>query len=112
MEIYYDSLQEGTWFKSMHDDLKDARLIAINDIKSGTPVSKALEYDRPDIILADNGIPILVIERTIEVPTGHNVGQRFARLAAAAEAKIPLVYFGPYMARKHGGITSGPRYRI
>lgn len=44
------------------------------------------------------------------MPTGHNVGQRFARLATAAEAKIPLVYFGPYMARKHGGATAGPRY--
>ncbi len=110
MEIYYDSLQEGTWFQGLNPVLKTAKLIPINDIVVGTPVAKALEYDRPDIILADSGIPILVIERTIEVPTGHNVGQRFARLAAAAEAKIPLVYFGPYMARKHGGATSGPRY--
>jgi hypothetical protein len=110
MEIYYDSLQEGTWFQGLNSSFKDATLIPINDIVSGTPAARALEYDRPDIILADRGIPILVIERTIEVPTGHNVGQRFARLAAAAEAKIPLVYFGPYMARKHGGATSGPRY--
>ena len=110
MEIYYDSLQEGTWFKELHPSLKDALLRPINDIAGGTPVAKALEYDRPDIILVDSGLPILVIERTIEVPTGHNVGQRFARLAAAAEAKIPLVYFGPYMARKHGGVTAGPRY--
>ena len=91
MEIYYDNLQEGTWFKGLNPSFKSAKLIAINDIVVGTPVAKALEYDRPDIILADNGIPILVVERTIEVPTGHNVGQRFARLAAAAEAKIPLV---------------------
>lgn len=110
MEIYYDSLQEGNWFKGLHPDFSDASLIPINDIKVGTPVAKALEYDRPDIILVDKNEPILVIERTIEVPTGHNVGQRFARLAAAAEAKIPLVYFGPYMARKHGGETEGPRY--
>lgn len=110
MEIYYDSLQEGTWFQGLHSDFKNAKLIPINDIVTGTPVAKALEYDRPDIILADKDEPILVIERTIEVPTGHNVGQRFARLAAAAEAKIPLVYFGPYMARKHGGATAGPRY--
>lgn len=110
MEIYYDSLQEGTWFKGLNADFREASLIPINDIVIGSAVAKALEYDRPDIILADQGIPILVIERTIEVPTGHNVGQRFARLAAAAEAKIPLVYFGPYMARKHGGATAGPRY--
>src|SRR3989344_360569 len=110
MEIYYDNLQEGRWFKQLNHDFDNAKLIAINDIVSGTAVSKVLAYDRPDIILADKEKPILVIERTIEVPTGHNVGQRFARLAAAAEAKIPLVYFGPYMARKHGGETEGPRY--
>ncbi len=110
MEIYYDSLQEGTWFKSLHPSLKNATLVAINDITSKMSVARVLTYDRPDIILADKGEPILVIERTIEVPTGHNVGQRFARLAAAAEAQIPLVYFGPYMARKHGGKTAGPRY--
>lgn len=110
MDIYYDSLQEGTWFKGLHPSLKDATLVAINDITPEMPVAEVLIYDRPDIILADKGAPILVIERTIEVPTGHNVGQRFARLAAAAEAKIPLVYFGPYMARKHGGVTEGPRY--
>lgn len=110
MKIYYDSLQEGTWFKALHPALKDAELVAINDIKPEMPVSKVLTYDRPDIILVDRDEPILVLERTIEVPTGHNVGQRFARLAAAAEAGIPLVYFGPYMARKHGGATEGPRY--
>lgn len=110
MEIYYDNLQEGLWFKKLSHDFDKAKLIAINDIVPGSPVSKVLIYDRPDIILSDDSKPILVIERTVEVPTGHNVGQRFARLAAAAEAKIPLVYFGPYMARKHGGATSGPRY--
>src|SRR4030042_3089332 len=110
MEIYYDNLQEGQRFRQLNPEFSSAELIAINDIVPGTPVAKALEYDRPDIILADAGQPILVIERTVEVPTGHNVGQRFARLAAAAEAKIPLVYFGPYMARKHGGVTAGPRY--
>jgi hypothetical protein len=110
MEIFYDSLQEGTWFKNLNPEFSESTLTPINDIQPSTEIAKALEYDRPDIILADQGKPILVIERTIEVPTGHNVGQRFARLAAAAEAKIPLVYFGPYMAKKHGGETAGPRY--
>jgi hypothetical protein len=55
-------------------------------------------------------MPILVVERTVEVPTGHNVGQRFARLVAAAQLGIPVVYFGPYAAYKHGGETQGPRY--
>src|SRR4030042_4743958 len=112
MEIYYDNLQEGQRFRQLNPEFSSAELIAINDIVPGTPVAKALEYDRPDIILADAGQPILVIERTVEVPTGHNVGQRFARLAAAAEAKIPLVYFGPYMARKHGGVTDRKSTRL
>ena len=110
MKIYYDNLQEGQWFKELHPSFHNAELLPINGNTENSPISKALEYDRPDIILVDKEKAILVVERTIEVPTGHNVGQRFARLAAAAEAKIPLVYFGPFMARKHGGITQGPRY--
>ena len=51
-----------------------------------------------------------MVERTVEVPSGHNVGQRFARLAAAAQMRVPCVYFGPYAAYKHGGDTQGPRY--
>jgi hypothetical protein len=66
--------------------------------------------DRPDIVLTDQDEPILVVERTVEVPSGHNVGQRFARLAAAAQMRVPCVYFGPYAAYKHGGSTQGPRY--
>ena len=69
-----------------------------------------LSYDRPDIVLARDGDAILVVERTVEVPSGHNVGQRFARLAASAQHRIPTVYFGPYAAYKHGGATQGPRY--
>ena len=73
-------------------------------------VQKVLEYDRPDIVLLDGETPILVVEETVEVPSGHNVGQRFARIAAAAEAGVPFLYFGPYVAKKHGGNTAGPRY--
>ena len=69
-----------------------------------------LAYDRPDIILLDGVEPVLVVEETVEVPSGHNVGQRFARIAASAEAGVPFLYFGPYVAKKHGGITAGPRY--
>ena len=51
-----------------------------------------LSYDRPDIILVDGDTPILVVEETVEVPSGHNVGQRFARIAAAAQGwrSIPV----------------------
>jgi hypothetical protein len=73
-------------------------------------MQRVLSYDRPDIVLLDGETPILVIEETTEVPTGHNVGQRFARIAASAEAGVPFLYFGPYQAWKHGGETAGPRY--
>ena len=69
-----------------------------------------MSYDRPDIVLCDEGVPILVVERTVEVPSGHNVFQRFARLVAAAEHNTPVIYLGPYAAYKHGGETQGPRY--
>jgi len=112
MEIYYDSFHEGMWFKELHTQLNDAKLSpfpSLSDVDNS--VTRLLSYDRPDIILCDgNNNPILVIERTVEVPSGHNVGQRFARIVAAARFGIPSVYFGPYAAYKHGGETQGPRY--
>lgn len=112
-EIYCDSLQEGMWFKNLHEDFQNASLEVIpNSVREKTKLGleKVLQYDRPDIILKDNGYIIFVLERTVEVPSGHNVGQRFGRLVAAAKERIPVVYFGPYMAYKHGGNTAGPRY--
>jgi len=111
MEIYYDNLQEGIWFQGLHPNLANAALVPFPAGVVGPPPLRAiLSYDRPDIVLVDRANPILVLERTIEVPSGHNVGQRFARLVAAAQARVPLVYFGPYAAYKHGGATQGPRY--
>jgi hypothetical protein len=109
--IYFDDIQEGIWFGSLHPRLADAELAPITGAADENPkLAEVLQYDRPDIILAHEDEPVLVLERTVEVPSGHNVGQRFARLAAAAEARRPLVYFGPYVARKHGGETEGPRW--
>lgn len=111
MEIYYDSYNEGVWFKNLHPRLSGAVLYPFPAPAATPPqLGRVLGYDRPDIFLVDSGTPILVIERTIEVPSGHNVGQRFARLVAAAENRVPVVYFGPYSAYKHGGATAGPRY--
>lgn len=111
LTIYWDDIQEGLWFQSLHPRLKDAELEPIEGAVGRNPkLEAALRYDRPDIILADKGVPILVVERTVEVPSGHNVGQRYARLAAAAQARVPVVIIVPYMARKHGGETEGPRY--
>ncbi len=111
MEIFFDSIQEGIWFQSLHPKLNDA-ILSPFPLQPNMPelLSNVLAYDRPDIVLTDQSKPILVIERTIEVLSGHNVGQRFARLAAAAQMRVPVVYFGPYAAYKHGGSTQGPRY--
>ena len=61
-----------------------------------------MKYDRPDIILVKDDVPKLVIEKTREVPTGHNVGQRFARLVNAVENGVPIIFFLPFKATKHG----------
>jgi hypothetical protein len=45
---------------------------------------------------------LLVIEKTQEVPTGHNVGQRVARLVKAVENRIPTIKFFPFDAKKYG----------
>jgi hypothetical protein len=109
IKILYDSHAEGIWFASLHPALAGALLAPFPGTPTGD-VERVLAYDRPDIILLDDNRPILVLERTEEVPSGHNVGQRFGRLIAAARAGVPTVYFGPYAAYKHGGATAGPRY--
>lgn len=111
MKIYYDSLHEGLWFAHLHPALQSAAQLPFPQAPPTLALQQALLYDRPDIVLTSaSNEPLLVLERTVEVPSGHNVGQRFARLAAGAEAGVPVVYFGPYAARKHGGETAGPRY--
>jgi hypothetical protein len=111
VEIFFDSIQEGIWFQRLHPALRDTILSSFPD-RPIMPklLGEVLAYDRPDVVLTDKGKPVLVVERTTEVPSGHNVGQRFARLVAAAQMQIPVIYFGPYAAYKHGGETQGPRY--
>jgi hypothetical protein len=108
--VLYDEPQEAHWFRQLHPKLHGATEEPITQARHLPALSRVLAYDRPDIILLDKGLPILVVEETVEVPSGHNVGQRFARIAAAAECGVPSLYFGPYKARKHGGNTAGPRY--
>jgi hypothetical protein len=109
--ILYDEPQEAHWFRQLHPCLAGAEEAPITGaLKRWPKAAQVLSYDRPDIVLLDNGEPILVVEQTVEVPSGHNVGQRFARIVAAAESKVPCIYLFPYVARKHGGDTAGPRY--
>lgn len=104
--VYYDALQEGRWIQSLVPELSKATLAPIlQEGQNESDVDQLIAYDRPDIIIVYDGRPILVLERTEEVPSGHNVGQRFARIARASEKKVPFVYFFPYVAQKHGAET-------
>ena len=102
MEIYYDSLVEDDWFRNLNKVLNLANSHKIK-LRGNIPIiENLLTYDKPDIILTKNKKPVLVVEIMKEVPTGHNVFQRAARLARAAENKIPAIYFVPFKAKKHG----------
>lgn len=102
-EIWSDNIVEADWFQSLDPRLGSAKLKSIGRRgANAVVVDELVAYDRPDIILLDDGMPILVVEKTREVPTGHNVGQRFARLARAAELCVPTIFFLPFDAKKHG----------
>lgn len=103
MEIVADSLVEGHWFRSLHPTLKDVPITAMRARGANSKaVDELIVYDRPDIILLADGAGRLVVEKTREVPTGHNIGQRLARLVRAAELGVPVIKFFPFDAMKHG----------
>jgi len=103
LRIFYDELQEGEWFKGLTREMSAASLEPTGAKNENLRnVERFLRYDRPDIILLVDGQPKVVVEKTSEVPTGHNVGQRFARIANAVEEKVMFVYFFPFKAMKHG----------
>jgi len=103
IEIYCDDLQEGTWFSNLSPHLAHAHLLTIRG-RGSNPVfvEKLLRYDRPDIVLVVDENPKLVVEKTSEVPTGHNIGQRFGRMVNAVEEGVAVAYFLPFKAMKHG----------
>lgn len=102
-EIWGDNENESLWFQALDSRLASAKLRNIGQRGTNSKIIDSLVvYDRPDIILLGDETPILVLEKTAEVPTGHNVGQRVARLVRAAEHAIPVLYFLPFDARKHG----------
>jgi len=105
--IYCDSLIEAEWFQNLSEKFKDSKIIKIKErSKNNNVIEDLIKYDRPDIILTKKGKALLVVEKMKEVPTGHNVGQRMARIVRASELQIPCIYFFPYRARKHGKHTS------
>lgn len=61
-------------------------------------IKKILYLDAPDIIIEKDDEPVLSIEESQEAGTGHNAFQRFARIAAAVENKVPAFYIYPEAA--------------
>ena len=105
--VYSDNAIEAAWFKSLNRHFENLQSKTIQSRGKNPPVIENLiQYDRPDIILTDGSQALLVIEKTREVPTGHNVGQRVARLVKAVENKIPTIKFFPFDAKKHGNYSS------
>lgn len=103
IRIYHDSPVEASWFLGLDNRLESAELKKIHSRGSNPPsIDELVVYDRPDIILEVDGQPVLVLEKSREVPTGHNVGQRFPRLVRAAEMGVPVIKFFPFDAMKHG----------
>ena len=122
---FCDDFNEYEWFISLTPELRDAQFRRIGPRgQNPLAVESLIAYDRPDVILlsqdgggleppgngptADSGgpeRPVLVLEKTREVPTGHNVGQRMARLVRSVEHGVPAIYFCPFRARKHGKHT-------
>lgn len=101
--IYCDDINEFDWFVELNPCLAESNCFLIKRRGQNLEIIEQLIcYDRPDIILLDDDKPILVLEKTSEVPTGHNVGQRMARLVRAVECGVPALLFLPFEAKKHG----------
>ncbi len=58
-------------------------------------IKKILYLDAPDLIVELDHEPIFSVEVSTEAGTGHNVFQRFARLAASVENNVPSFYIYP-----------------
>lgn len=58
-------------------------------------IKRILYLDAVDIIIEINKKPVLAVEISHEAGTGHNAFQRFARIIATAENKIPVAYIYP-----------------
>jgi len=101
--IYSDNAIEASWFRNLHPLFQNCEYREIKGRGQNSDIIEELiQYDRPDIILTNKSNALLVIEKTREVPTGHNVGQRVARLVRALEHNVPAIVFFPFDAKKHG----------
>ena len=106
-EVWGDSKIESEWFIDLEPRLARCRVYTIGDRGTNpSHIESLILYDRPDIILCRDGKPVLVLEKTREVPTGHNIGQRLGRIVRALECQAPAITLVPFRARKHGIHTS------
>jgi hypothetical protein len=60
-----------------------------------THIKRILYLDCPDVILEWQDVPVLAIEISREAGTGHNAFQRFGRVVAAVENRVPTMYVYP-----------------
>jgi hypothetical protein len=103
LQAFCDDLNEFSWLIQLDRRLATAEFKRIG-ARGSNPrvVEKLIAYDRPDVILLKDEKPVLTLEKSREVPTGHNVGQRFARLVRSVEHGIPAIKYFPFDAKKHG----------
>ena len=83
-KMYESDANNATQFHTMPDHIK-----------------QILYLDAPDLIVEINSEPIFSIEVSTEAGTGHNVFQRFGRLAASVENNVPAFYIYPEAAIIH-----------
>jgi hypothetical protein len=77
-KMYESDANNATQFHTMPDHIK-----------------QILYLDAPDLIVELDSEPIFSIEVSTEAGTGHNVFQRFGRLAASVENNVPAFYIYP-----------------
>lgn len=90
-KMYESDANNATQFHTMPDHIK-----------------QILYLDAPDLIVEIDSEPIFSIEVSTEAGTGHNVFQRFGRLAASVENNVPAFYIYPeavIINRKKGNTT-------
>lgn len=113
LKVFADSKEELIWFKNLDSRLENVDFEMLSETDNSI-INELIRYDRPDIIVMSENTPLLVLEKTNEVPSGHNISQRFARIARSCELNTDTIIMFPFEGRKHGDYESkcyaSPRY--
>lgn len=98
-ESFADYIIDNTLLSTLHpvkNKMFESDASKPNDFyKMPDHIRKILYLDAPDLIVEKDNEPIFSIEVTTEAGTGHNAFQRFARMAAAVENRVPAIYIYP-----------------